>query len=365
MKKGLISLIIPLLLFTACTGENNKLQEGKNVEQPKPVEQNIEVRDEALDDYYPFKENVEYVYAGEGNEYAAQDVYITYLKDNRMQRKVMNGGTSAAEVIEKTKDAITLIGRKGEVYHREDLTDMPKGAESEILIKTPLEVGNTWTIPNGHKRTITAIDKAITTPYGELKALEVTTEGKDAIVKDYYAKGIGPVKRIYTAKADKKFIVTTEIKEVNENTPMTEDVRFFYIKSEPTDFVLVNETKKVKLKTNEDIKKYFEQYMKTAPNEELTHLISRNTKIQKMGIDSEKNIAYIDLSDEFIDEMNAGSSVESMILEGIANTVGAYYAVDEVLLTVDGETYTSGHIKLEKDETLKVNLDELMKIPTI
>lgn len=365
MRKSLSILIIPLILSVACTRGNNKPQENKIVEQSKPIEQNVKVEEQSISEYYPFKENTEYKYAGEGNEYAAQDIYVDYIKDNRMQLRVKNAGTTAVKVIEKTEDIVTLVGVRGETYHKEDLTDMAKSEASDILLKAPIKEGNSWNTSSGDKRTITALDKSISTPFGELKALEVTTEGKDYIYKDYYAKGLGHVKSVYTDKTNKEFVVTTEIKEINENSPITEDIKFFYIKPEPTEFSIVYDTREIKIKTNEEVKDYFEKYLKTVPSSELTPLISKNTKINRMKSDQEKGIAYVDLSREFIDEMNAGSSVESEILTAVANTFGSYFGVREVLLTVGGEPYSSGHILLEKNETLKTELDKARNFSTM
>ena len=72
-------------------------------------------------------------------------------------------------------------------------------------------------------------------------------------------------------------------------------------------------------------------------------------------------IVYIDFSKEFIDEMNAGAGYEGLILQSITNTMGSYYVVDEVYITVEGKPYESGHILLKKDETLKVNMDLVAK----
>jgi hypothetical protein len=60
--------------------------------------------------------------------------------------------------------------------------------------------------------------------------------------------------------------------------------------------------------------------------------------------------------------MNAGAGYESMILQSIVNTLGGYYGVDQVYLTVEGEPYSSGHIAMKKGEFFKVNLNNSVEI---
>ena len=58
--------------------------------------------------------------------------------------------------------------------------------------------------------------------------------------------------------------------------------------------------------------------------------------------------------------MNAGAGYEGLILQSLANTIGDYYGVSKVMLTIDGKTYESGHIVLEKFEALEVNYDSIV-----
>ena len=53
--------------------------------------------------------------------------------------------------------------------------------------------------------------------------------------------------------------------------------------------------------------------------------------------------------------MNAGGGLESAILKCITNTLGDYYNVDKVSITLNGKSYASGHIILNENETLKVD----------
>lgn len=89
-------------------------------------------------------------------------------------------------------------------------------------------------------------------------------------------------------------------------------------------------------------------------NEEV-FLFPEGTKINSLEL-NENNIVEIDLSNEFVNNMNVGSSGEQFYLQGLVNTLASYYKAEEVLLTIDGETYETGHYSLSEGET--VSFDE-------
>jgi len=60
--------------------------------------------------------------------------------------------------------------------------------------------------------------------------------------------------------------------------------------------------------------------------------------------------------------MNAGSSYESLILQSITNTIGTYYGVDKVYITVEDKPYVSGHIEMKKGEFFTVNLTNSVEL---
>jgi hypothetical protein len=73
-------------------------------------------------------------------------------------------------------------------------------------------------------------------------------------------------------------------------------------------------------------------------------------------------MVYVDFTKELVSEMNAGAGFESMILQCITNTLGRYYGVTKVYLTVEGSPYSSGHIIMKKGEPFIVNLTNSVKL---
>lgn len=70
---------------------------------------------------------------------------------------------------------------------------------------------------------------------------------------------------------------------------------------------------------------------------------------------NEDGRVYVDFSRDLVEEMNAGSGTEMLILQAIVNTIGEYYGVEEVVLTVEGNPYESGHILMEEDQAFEVD----------
>lgn len=335
MKK-IFSLLLILFLLTSCSN---------------PFVKNTKVPDKEykISDYYPFKENVRMKYAGIGMEYAEQDVYVDLLEGNRLQQRIINPGTTQVQILENANGELRLITSEGEFYFYKSLMSS-SNSNPELILKEPLVEGTKWTLPDGRNRYISSMDMNISTPTGSYTVMEVTTEGNDYRMYDYYALNIGLVKRIF--KSGESTIETT-LEKIENNATMDLNLTLYYpnYKSEEISYIKVNE----KIKTNENIIAIFEKYFKDSSIEALSPLMSKNTKIKKLDIDLKNRIAKIDFSREFVDEMNAGSGLELLILQSVSNTICSYYSVDEVIITLEGEPYTSGHIQLNRDEGYPAN----------
>ena len=176
MKKYLIAISAALAILLAGCGEgssqdidnkpnnidvqeNPKVEEQPVVETPK--EQKVEEKDKEsvtsslkIEDYYPMKENTRYVYEGTGNEYASYNVMIDYIKDDKVQQRIDNGGTVMANIVEIADGKLTRSYSRGEAYYRENLLES-ESEEKEILLMEPLKKGTNWELKDSRIRTIT------------------------------------------------------------------------------------------------------------------------------------------------------------------------------------------------------------------
>jgi RpiB/LacA/LacB family sugar-phosphate isomerase len=296
------------------------------------------------------------VFEGEGNEYAGFQTSIDFIDEgkNRIQTRTNNGGTEEVRVIEKKDGELRVILSRPECYYRDNLIDKEGEQEKEILLKEPLEVGTEWTLPDGRRRYIADDDVDVLTPMGAYQAVQVNTQEKgesEYTIKEYYVKEIGLVKRTYEAEG---MVVNSQIKEIKENTAFSQMIDLYYV---DIDQKVNAETVTLTFHTNDITREVIQDAASKAVEEKKDTLpiMSINTKIHSMYL-GDDGIAYIDLSKEFLSDMNVGSGYESAILQALTNTVGRYYGVQEVSLTVEQKPYESGHLSFEKGQTMKVIL---------
>jgi len=362
MNKYLLTgFLVLVLLLSGCIldrGDNstNNNNPNKNQEEQQGNQKGIDNENKqkeseketvTIEKYYPIEENVRYVYEGKGNEYASFDIYIDYATENKVQQRVNNGGTSLARIIE-IKDG-KLINRysRGEAYYRENLLTAENG-EEEILLMEPLKVGTTWKLKDSRVRTITNLSADISTPSGNYKTIEVSTEGPNGKTLDYYAKGIGLVKTLFHSEGME---VSSSLSKLEKNVPFVQTIQFFYPNID--DDQLYFESKEILFHTNDITKMVLEKTYKEAVPDTMNSVFTKNTKINSLYLNKDGNL-YIDLNKAFLTEMVAGSGMEGLILQSIVNTFGHYYGVEKVYLTIDNELYSSGHISLNKGEFLTV-----------
>jgi hypothetical protein len=324
--KKIVIILILLLLVVSCTAR----EESRTVEQQ-------------ISDYYPFLENTRLVYEGRGNEFAARRVYFDFVKDNQAQLRVDNGGTTLAQSLKIKDGELRKVNSQEGFYYWHKLTATDDNYE--VLLKEPLSEGTTWTLNDGRKRYISDTNVQVTTPSGDYKALEVTTEGEEYQQINYYAKDIGLVLSQFKRN---ETVIETLLKEIKEDSKLVQRIKFFYpdFSAEESKYI----SQQVEFRTNDTPEEIFTAELQKEPAEGLTPIISENTKINNIELNQAENIVKVDFSKELVTDMNAGHLLESLIIQSIVNTFGHYYNVDKVYLSLAGQPYQSGHMMIERGE---------------
>lgn len=356
----LVSLALVLAMITGCSSKEG----GNKTPSPSPAESSAspetaspspEAQLGSINDYFPKKEDVCYTYEGKGNEYAPYKLYIDFSKDNKVQQRKLTGGTVMVNVVEIGEEKATRVFSSGEIYYRENFLDK-KGDNEETLLMEPLEVGTSWVLKDLSTRTITNISADVTTPLGKFKAIEVTTQSNKDKTIDYYTKDIGLVKSVFISGNSE---ISSTLAKIEEKVPFIQSINFYYPSG--TDEKIYYMSKKVSFKTNDETKQVLEIAYKETIGENFGKIFKENTKINSLIID-DKGIVNIDLNKAFVSEMIAGAPFEAKILQCLTNTFGQYYNSEKVLLTIDGQPYESGHIKLEKEQFFSVKLEGTVEI---
>ena len=336
MKK--IILILITVLVTACNispfpEQNNGIPEGPTIE-----------------DYFPIKENTKYSYEGKGNEFATYTEFVDYVANNRIQTRTNNGGTESVKVMEIKDGELLLLYHRGETYFRYNFLEEEYN-NGKILLKEPLEEGNSWDYDENTTAKITHISKEVVTPLGNFNAIEVTLEGEQGKTVNYYAKDMGLIKTITSGEG---YEVSSTLSSIENNVPLMQTIKLYY---PDTDGIHLNTIDvPIEFYTNEEPEDIVEKNIKDLS---VYEIISPNTKINKIAFNEEEKSVHVDLSEDFVTEMNAGAGFEGMILQSLTNTLGNYYGVEKVYITIDGGPYESGHIIIEEGEPSLVNYDNV------
>lgn len=332
MRKSIFIILFSVLLLAAC---NN----GNIAEPNAPDALKVE-------SFFPLIENTKYSYAGEGNEFASYTVFIDYINGSRVQTRTNNGGTELVRVLEIKDGQLVELMSRGETYFRENFTNNDY-SDGKVLLKEPLNEGNSWPSRDDSTSTITSVSKQIVTQQGNIEAIEVTTESSHGTNVAYYAKNKGLVKIVDKGEG---YEISSVLSNIENNAPLIQTVTLFYPNSDGIHLNTVDV--QVSFNTNDEPKDVIE---KTVKDLSVNEVLSKNAKINKLYFNKNENSVHIDLSKEFVTEMNAGAGFEELILQSVANTLGSYYGVQNVYLTIDGGPYESGHVILKENEPLKVD----------
>lgn len=115
----------------------------------------------------------------------------------------------------------------------------------------------------------------------------------------------------------------------------------------------------IKMGFDDDFKLILEDIFKNPPKEDLGPIMLKHTRINSMSFDPKTSILNMDISKEFI-ECNMGSTLEHGRLRGIVNTIGKFYNMNKISISIEGMPYESGHFMLRQGEYFSVNLEDII-----
>lgn len=370
-----VAVISIMLLLVACGSNGTKESPAETpaespqeeaAKEPAEAEEQAETPSEApvieeeaekltVDRLYPFETDTYRVYEGKGNEFAGYDVYVDFMQSDRIQLRENNGGTEIVRVLEKKDGMVKEVIFEPETYYKENFLSKEPNTD-RILLMEPIAAGTTWMNDN-ETNTITAVDKEVVTPSGTYLAVEVTRvtkNEKDEYTNiDYYAEDMGLVKSLNIGTG---YEVSSSLQKVEKNAVQNKVVNFYYPNAMDERIFLYR--KEIQFTTNDIPRILLIEAYKELPKE-AAPVLTPNTKVNYLYLNQD-GMVYVDLSKDFMNEMNAGAGYESLILQSLANTFGDYYGTSKVILTIDGETYESGHILLREFEALEVNYDSIV-----
>ena len=380
-RKFLLPVMVAAIIFTACTAKDDNPTPDPS---PLPSESILNVDTTGKDtsvqgtigDYFPIEQNAYYVY-DRSDALVTSSTYNMYVEGNKVQRITDAGIYRVTEILEYANGELTVNYASDSVSCFEKVLDAEMGYRM-VILKEPLVIGNTWETYSGPtvrgvakgKCAITDVNVEVETPNnGTVLAIEVSTELDNGYTNvEYYAKGIGLVKTGYYIKGYETSNVVDGVTNVTEMKDVTTDtvinnfssdadyefaVTVFYPNENADD--LDQDELKYTYSAELSKEKMFEELLKNPAGKENERVISPNTTINfinitrtisqsvETGKSTENTIVYVDLSQDFADDMNAGSGYETLLLEALEATFKGFFKAHEFVLSVDGSPYVSKH----------------------
>ncbi|MEG1000854.1 MAG: GerMN domain-containing protein [Cellulosilyticaceae bacterium] len=354
MKSKLLILLSSMLMITILAiGCSNKVNKNDTiiVEEVTPILPEKPVI--GLETYLPIIKDTVWEYTG--NQYDENStVWIDFIKENVFQIRIESNLTIMAKVYIEEDGAIYEVATIEDARIKQDYTNFRQ--YKQAVLKLPIEEGQSWIIEEGITRTITEIDMQIETAIGTMKAIEVTTEGDSFIKKDYYGEKTGLVKTVYKDNEGKS---TQELSSFETSKPVEQQIRVYLGNGYTSKLMYTDQ--KIPVRTNEEPKHFLTDVLKKVPSEEYALAIPKSALIESIYLDEETKKLYLDMSKEYYD-MNYGSGMESLAVQSLVTTVGAYYDVKQVVLTVAGEPYQTGHIAYKIGESIPIKFEDINEI---
>ena len=364
MKKKIfknVSIISSLFILASCgilfdsedETTDNSNQEDTNeqtteTEENEPEENEFEVTQD-LTAWIPRLENVVYEYEGINNEYAEFIFTPQFNEEDYYQFVTDNGGTTMAEIYEYQENEIVQIFSRPETYFRDNFIEIglpDEYKEDEVILKQPIEEGTKWSGEEDEYE-ITDTSAEVEVPEGTYSAIEVTIKHEDATTKRYYAEDVGLVHEIYEAE---EMTVESKLENIKEDT--VEELPFNVYIPGPEAIGMDIVDAQLELETNAPARKAINELLLGQDEDfEEAKILPDDTIINYLFL-NEENIVEVDLSKEFVENMNAGSTGELFTVYTLVNTLADYYGSEEVLLTVEEKPYEGAHMTLEEGETL-------------
>ncbi|KMT21314.1 GerMN domain-containing protein [Clostridium cylindrosporum] len=331
----LLSLTMSSLIFTSCTKKDVETT-SKPVTTSTPKTTSLDLKS-----FLPYSQGVTltYKYSGTSKEINAK---IESVSENSVT--VSHGKSSK---IEFNNEGLILNG--------------------DFLLKLPIEKNASWDSSKG-KVTIKNLDYVLSTPLGNISTIEVLVEG-DTKTTYYFAQNLGVVKvttddgekiseldlvRISSPSVSSDSKDTTP-KPDNTNTIKTKVSKLYYYDGNEDAIVYTSANTSI---SEKDAPKFFEDKFKNPPKDTLSKLMPSTTKIKSIKVDSKTSTLTMDVSEVFTESMNLGTSFETGILQGIANTLGDAYSCKKVIITANGKDFITGHVEINAENPLETSINE-------
>lgn len=283
-----------------------------------------------LSNYLPY---VAYQLKQFSNESGSYTTYVDFFDENKrvMQVREIVGATNYVNIYEWSEQAIQLTARHENIALFENLTqDVSSTPDANLtLLSAPVAVGTTWSYDGTHTSQIVGLYESLT--LGEqqyTEVVEVSTPFEAYDLRQYYASGDG---LILTRYVDNVEVSTGEqFWQVTGNSHQVMMILNRDVAQPQTEgeYLLSLEKVPFAYQTNDSLARAFQRLF--------TDLgwITDDIVVNSLTVD-EAGVANLDFSAGVVAAFNQHPSTETSIIPAIVATVGHYFNVTQVRLTVN------------------------------
>lgn len=283
-----------------------------------------------LSNYLPY---VAYQLKQFSNESGSYTTYVDFFDESNrvMQVREIVGATNYVNIYEWSEQAIQLTARHENIALFENLTqDISSTPDANLtLLSAPVAVGTTWSYDGTHTSQIVGLYESLT--LGEqqyTEVVEVSTPFEAYDLRQYYASGDGLILTRYVDNAE----VSTgeQFWQVTGNSHQVMMILNRDVAQPQTEgeYLLSLEKVPFAYQTNDSLARAFQRLF--------TDLgwITDDIVVNSLTVD-EAGVANLDFSAGVVAAFNQHPSTETSIIPAIVTTVGHYFDVTQVRLTVN------------------------------
>lgn len=333
-----------MTLFTGCY---NKPQYNKKDIDVEVRKLDLPMQSEhLLETYFPvFKDTVWYY---KGDIYLQDTrLWVDFIRDKAFQMHFKDGQTEWIKIYIEEEDAIYEVATIEDVIHKQDYTNVRQ--YKNVVLKLPIEKGATWVQSDGVAKTIANTNVKIKTPLGHFNAIEVVTKGPDFTMTEYYSEKLGCIKKVYS---DGKKEECKELINYESNKAVKHNITLYLGNKETGKLEAVQQ--EITIRTNEEPKHFLTDLLSKSIEENYIIPLLTGTMIEAIYIDKDENRLIVDMNAAygFIDYE---TGTEKLAVMSLVNTIGYYYGVGEVVLTVEGSSSQATYILQDLESQITKN----------
>lgn len=141
--------------------------------------------------------------------------------------------------------------------------------------------------------------------------------------------------------------------EGTKKTEVDKSIRMYLYNAKSDKIVYFDKT--IKVTDGALVTAIIETFKEDTSNEYST--LPKDVAVKSAKLDKSKDLLTVNFGSKFVNTMNLGSGIETQTIKSIVNTLGYNFGISNVYITVDGKSYSSGHIIMKEGEAFKVSYE--------